>query len=225
LLGTGKTLVQKEFICPCGGDIELAASDACSLERMEFEMTAKAIALLGIEKRTASRGRGDYQAQKPTLRLEQMVLSEKVRQALNMALVHARCGKRLIDDWGLGEMIPYGRSPVLLFSGSPGTGKTATAQGIAHELNKPILVVDYSRIQNCFVGQTEKNIVRVFQEAKKQDAVLFWDEADVMFYDRDSSRYNWEVRDVNVLLQQLEHFEGVCILATNRKITLYKAFE
>ncbi len=75
------------------------------------------------------------------------------------------------------------------------------------------------------MGQTEKNIVRVFREAKNQDAVLFWDEADAMFYDRDSARYNWEVRDVNVLLQQLEHFEGVCILATNRKITLDKALE
>ena len=120
-------------------------------------------------------------------------------------------------------MVTYGRSPVLLFSGPPGTGKTATAEALAHELDKPILVADYSRIQNCFVGQTEKNIVRVFREARNQDAVLFWDEADAMFYDRDSAHRNWEVRDVNVLLQELERFEGICILATNRKITLDKA--
>jgi SpoVK/Ycf46/Vps4 family AAA+-type ATPase len=225
LLGANSNLNQNGFICPCGGDMELASSDAGSLEQMEFELAPKAIALLGIGKRTLRGRQADFQARNPTLRLGQMVLSEKVRQALDMALVHARCGKRLIDDWGLGEMIPYGRSPVLLFSGSPGTGKTATAEGIAHELDRSILVVDYSRIQNCFVGQTEKNIVRAFHEAKKQDAVLFWDEADAMFYDRDSTRCNWEVRDVNVLLQQLERFEGVCILATNRKITLDKALE
>jgi SpoVK/Ycf46/Vps4 family AAA+-type ATPase len=75
------------------------------------------------------------------------------------------------------------------------------------------------------VGQTEKNIVRAFREAKAAEAVLFWDEADAMFYDRDATRYNWEVRDVNVLLQSLEHFEGVCILATNRKLAMDPAFQ
>jgi SpoVK/Ycf46/Vps4 family AAA+-type ATPase len=148
-----------------------------------------------------------------------------MRQALSLALVHAHCGKRLIDDWGLGELISYGRGLVLLFSGPPGTGKTATAEALAHKLDKPVLVADYSRIQNCFIGQTEKNVVRAFREAKRQDAVLFWDEADAMFYDRDSARHNWEVRDVNVLLQELERFEGICILATNRKIVLDKALE
>lgn len=218
-------LSQKGFIAPCSGDMELATSDAGSLEQMEFELSPKAVAMLGIDNRMVRRRQGDFCARRPTLRLDQIVLAEKIQEAIAMALVHARCGNRLIDDWGLGEMIPYGRSPVLLFSGPPGTGKTATAEGIAHELDKPILVADYSRIQNCFVGQTEKNISRVFYEAKKQDAVLFWDEADAMFYDRDSARYNWEVRDVNVLLQHLERFEGVCILATNRKITLDKALE
>jgi hypothetical protein len=218
-------LGKRGFISPCSGDMELATSDAGSLEQMEFELTSKAVAMLGIDNRMVRRRQGDFCARRPMLRLDRIVLSEKVQEAICLALVHARCGGRLIDDWGLGEMIPYGRSPVLLFSGPPGTGKTATAEGIAYELDKPILVADYSRIQNCFVGQTEKNIARAFYEAKKQDAVLFWDEADAMFYDRDSARYNWEVRDVNVLLQHLERFEGVCILATNRKITLDKALE
>jgi hypothetical protein len=225
LLGPEGNLSRRGFISPCNGDMELASSDAGSLEQMEFELTAKATAMLGINERVLRHQPGEFHARKPALRLDQMVLSSKVQQAIEMALVHARYGNRLLDDWGLGELIPYGRSPVMLFSGPPGTGKTATAEGIAQELGKPILVADYSRIQNCFVGQTEKNIVRAFHEARKQEAVLFWDEADAMFYDRDSARYNWEVRDVNVLLQQLEHFDGVCILATNRKITLDKAVE
>jgi SpoVK/Ycf46/Vps4 family AAA+-type ATPase len=62
-------------------------------------------------------------------------------------------------------------------------------------------------------------------EARSQNAVLLWDEADAMFYDRDTAFRNWEVRDVNVLLQELERFQGVCVLATNRKITLDKALE
>ena len=88
-----------------------------------------------------------------------------------------------------------------------------------------LLVVDYSQIQNCLLGQTEKNIARAFRDARENDAILFWDEADAMFYDRDSTSHNWEVRDVNVLLVEIERFEGICVLATNRKLTLDKALE
>jgi SpoVK/Ycf46/Vps4 family AAA+-type ATPase len=112
-----------------------------------------------------------------------------------------------------------------LFAGPPGVGKTLAAEAIAAELGRPILTVTYAQIQNKWVGETEKNIVRVFREAAETAAVLFWDEADAMFYDRDSADRNWEVRDVNVLLQELERFEGVCILATNRKASLDRALE
>jgi SpoVK/Ycf46/Vps4 family AAA+-type ATPase len=113
--------------------------------------------------------------------------------------------------------------PVLLFYGPPGTGKTATAEALAHELGRSLIVADYAKIQNCYVGVTEKNIVRIFQEAQRKKAVLFWDEADAMLYDRDDAGPNWEVRDVNVILQEIERFEGVCILATNRRQKLDKA--
>ena len=194
------------------------------ISETEFELTSHAIQRLGIEK-SKERRDGQFPVRKPVVGMKQLVLSSAVRQALDMAPVHARYGHRLIDDWGLGDTISYGRSIVLMFSGPPGVGKTATAEALAHELGKSILVADYSKIQNCFVGQTEKNIVRVFREAKDQDAVLFWDEADAMFYDRDSASRNWEVRDVNVLLQQVEGFAGICILATNRKVTLDKALQ
>jgi SpoVK/Ycf46/Vps4 family AAA+-type ATPase len=130
-----------------------------------------------------------------------------------------------MDDWGLASTVPYGRSVSVLFSGPPGVGKTATAEAIAHELGKKILIANYAEIQNCFVGQTEKNIVRFFRNARESDAVLFWDEADSMFFDRDSASRNWEVREVNQLLIELERFEGLCILATNRTVILDKALE
>ena len=222
-LTADSNLVLSGLIQPCSGDAELASDNATELEQTEFELTATAVGLLGLDKRMAKSRFGEFAARPATIKLDQLVLSDRVRRALEMAIVHARHGKRLMDDWGLGEVVRYGRGPVLLFSGPPGTGKTATAEALARELDKPILVADYSRIQNCFVGRTEKNIVRVFREAKNQDALLFWDEADAMFYDRDSTHRNWEVRDVNVLLQELERFDGVCVLATNRKITLDKA--
>jgi SpoVK/Ycf46/Vps4 family AAA+-type ATPase len=87
------------------------------------------------------------------------------------------------------------------------------------------MVVSYAEVQSCFVGETEKNVVRTFREATDADAVLFWDEADAMFFDRGSAQRSWEVRDVNVLLQELERFQGLCILATNRRVTLDPALE
>jgi len=131
----------------------------------------------------------------------------------------------MFDKWGLSEILSYGTSVTALFSGPPGTGKTACAEAFSYQLNKPIITVNYSEMQSKWVGETEKKIVKIFREAQDSQAVLFWDEADAMFYDRDSASHNWEVRDVNILLQELERFEGVCILSTNRKIRLDKALE
>jgi hypothetical protein len=220
-----RPLVRNEVIRPCGGDADLASCRPEGLEHVEFELTEATIRRLGLERRARTSHLGEFQAREPRLRMEQLTFSPAVRQALEMALAHARHARRLFDDWGLAETVSYGRSPVLLFSGPPGVGKTAAAEALACALEKWLLVADYSRIENCFVGQTEKNIVRAFREARNQDAVLFWDEADAMFYSRDSAWRSWEVRDVNVLLQELERFEGVCILATNRTTGLDPALE
>ncbi|NLX15248.1 MAG: ATP-binding protein [Phycisphaerales bacterium] len=142
-----------------------------------------------------------------------------------MACVQITYHDQLMKDWGIGANIAYGRGVTLMFSGPPGVGKTAAAEGLAKELAKPLLAVDYSEIQNCFVGETEKRIVSTFREATRRHAVLFWDEADAMFYNRDDGGRSWEIREVNVLLRELEKFEGVCILATNRKAALDAALE
>ena len=70
----------------------------------------------------------------------------------------------------------------MLFTGKPGTGKTMMAEAIAHTLQKNLLIANYAQIQNKYVGETEKQIVNIFQKAKEQDDVLLWDEADSMFY-------------------------------------------
>lgn len=225
LLMTDQSLIRDRLIQPCGGHDDLLTNDAHSLADVEFELTEKTIGVLGIEKSLIKKRDGDFRVRPALMRMDQLVLAQSVRASLDMAVAQAKHANVLVTQWGLGETIAYGRAVTLLFSGPPGTGKTACAEAVAHSQNKPILVADYSQIQNCFVGQTEKNIAKVFSQARAHGAVLFWDEADAMFYDRDSATHNWEVRDVNVLLQQIERFDGICILATNRKITLDPALE
>ena len=225
LLEANSALVGRGLVQPCGGDHMLLSGQPGELAEVEFQLAELALETLKIERRVSLRRLGTTDLRDPKVGMEQIVLSEGVQKALRMALAQVRNADVLAGAWGLGEVIPYGRAVTLLFSGPPGVGKTACAEALAQELGRPILVADYSQVQNCFVGQTEKNVVRTFRRAREHNAVLFWDEADAMFYDRDSSFRNFEVRNVNVLLQELEKFEGVCILATNRKISLDKALE
>ncbi|GMV92626.1 MAG: hypothetical protein AMXMBFR82_24040 [Candidatus Hydrogenedentota bacterium] len=218
-------LRKHDWIQPCGGDQVLISDDTTDLESTEFELTEKAKRFLKLDPKIATKKHGNVNLRTPRISLADLVHSESVRQSLEIAVTQARHAGTLFRTWGLGESILYGRGVTMLFAGPPGTGKTASAEALAGELKKDLLVVNYARIQDCFVGQTEKNIVATFREARAKDAVLFWDEADAMFYDRNLASRTWEVRDVNVLLQEIERFDGVCILATNRKITLDKALE
>jgi SpoVK/Ycf46/Vps4 family AAA+-type ATPase len=225
LLAGDGPLVGDGLIRPCGGPGSHVEDGPEGLLEVEFELTPAMRKALGVERRGVRRRRGQDLVRTPVMSLDRLVLRPTVRRALRMAVTHAREASTLVRDWGLGEAVPYGRTVTLLFSGPPGVGKTASAEALAHELGRPILPVDYSEVQNCYVGNTEKNIVRMFREAAAREAVLFWDEADAMFYDRDAAARTWEVRDVNVLLQELERFEGVCVLATNRRVSLDPALE
>ncbi len=218
-------LVREECVQPCGGEGGLLSDNDESIQQTEFELTEKALDLLGLEKAGRISVKRDADLRLPQISLNDLALPDCARRAVGMALDHVRNAGRLMTTWGLRNAFPYGTGVTMLFYGPPGTGKTATAEAVAHELGKPLFVADYSKIQNCYVGNTEKNIVKTFRKARQHHAVLFWDEADAMFFDRDSAARNWEVRDVNVLLQEMERFEGVCILATNRKTTLDKALE
>ena len=215
-------LRRESYVRACGGYGDASAmEDEATLMSCEFELTQEFLGKIQVKPR---RKRASN-ARKAKVRPGQLVLPGKTRDAIRMALAQARHNQVLVEKWGLGTVIPYGRAVTMLFSGPPGVGKTASAEAFAFELGKSIIAISYAEIQNCFVGETEKNIVKAFRGASDTDAVLFWDEADSMFYDRDSAYRNWEVRDVNVLLTELERFEGVCILSTNRKITLDRALE
>jgi len=225
LLRRESALCSEKLIAPAGGPDVLLSDDPSELEHVEFQLGERGLEILKLNKRCRRKRSGGHEVREPLVHLEQLVLSEAVLRALRMAIAQARSAAVLCESWGMARALPYGRAVTLIFSGPPGVGKTACAEALAAELAWPILVADYSKVQNCYVGQTEKNIVRTFARAHESGAVLLWDEADAMFFDRDAASRTWEVRHVNVLLQQIERFDGVCILATNRVGSLDKALE
>ncbi len=103
----------------------------------------------------------------------------------------------------------------LCLYGPPGTGKSAYAAYLAEYLDKPLLTQKASDIIDCYVGNTEKNIARMFRQAKEQDALLLLDEADSFLQNRQQSHHSWEVTQVNELLVQMENYEGLFICSTN----------
>ena len=118
---------------------------------------------------------------------------------------------------GFDKKIAYGRGLSILFAGAPGTGKTMCAQVIANELNMELYKINISQIVSKYIGETEKNLQAVFNEAKRSNCVLFFDECDAIFGKRsevkDAHDRNANV-EVAYLLQQIEEHDGVCIMAS-----------
>lgn len=132
------------------------------------------------------------------------------------------------NHWGFFNKMPYGRGLCALFYGPPGTGKTMAVQVIARELGLDVYRVDLSRMVSKYIGETEKHISKLFARAKHMNVILFFDEADAFFSRR------MEVKDANDrnansevahLLQKLEEYDGVTILATNLKENMDEAFK
>jgi hypothetical protein len=150
---------------------------------------------------------------RPTETFETVCLPAGTLERIRQVIGQVRSSSRIFDEWGL--RVGYGRGVTMNLTGPPGTGKTLTARAIAHELDKPLIMVKISEIMSMWLGEMEKNIVRAFEEAREKDAVLFFDEADALTTSRERATHEWEISRTNTLLKELECFEGVCIFATN----------
>lgn len=120
-----------------------------------------------------------------------------------------------VDIRGLAARLTMVPQANLLLHGPPGCGKTAYAHELARSIDQPLLVRRASDLQSMWVGETEKNLAKMFREAKAEDAVLLLDEADSFLQDRRGATRSWEVSQVNELLTQMECFEGIFLCATN----------
>lgn len=160
---------------------------------------------------------------------DDVILPASTRKALDHALTQIQKHDLIFGQWGLGERHATGRGLAFNFAGPPGTGKTICAEAIAHALNKKLMVVRYSEVESLWAGETGKNVATMFRSADEQDAVLFFDEADAIASRRFSSVTQGFQREsntvVNVLLKELEDFDGVVIFATNLAANFDPAFE
>jgi SpoVK/Ycf46/Vps4 family AAA+-type ATPase len=161
----------------------------------------------------------------PRYKMDDLVLAEATKEGLLDALAELRNKGLMYRRWGLKKVVKKTKGLSLLFAGPPGTGKTMAAEAIAHELGRATHVVNYAQLENMWVGETEKNIERVFQGALDAGAVLFFDEADAVFQRRGFMATPWMNRDVNVLLSQMENYPGVVILATNLAQVMDRALD
>ncbi len=164
-----------------------------------------------------------------TQRWEDLVVADEQRELIEEILAHARHKTRVFDDWGFGRKVgDRGRGLSCLFSGPPGTGKTMTATLIAQALDLDVYQVDLSRIVDKYVGETEKNLARLFDEAGRVPVVLLFDEADSLFATRtkvESSNDRYANLEVNYLLQRMETYDGISILTTNLGTGIDQAFK
>jgi ATPase family associated with various cellular activities (AAA) len=134
---------------------------------------------------------------------------------------------RVLDEWGLGSRMSRGRGVTALFTGPSGTGKTTAAELIAGRLGLDLYRIDLSGVVSKYIGETEKNLRRIFAAAENANAILFFDEADALFGKRSEVRDSHD-RFANIevayLLQEMEDYEGVAILATNMRQNMDPAF-
>ena len=176
-----------------------------------------------------SQSRELVEAIDPQRSFDDVVLPERTLQALNHALALVRKHDLIFRQWGLAERHTSGLGLAFHFAGPPGTGKTICAEALAYTLNRKLLVVRYSELESRWVGQTAKHVASVFRAAERQDAVLFFDEADAIAGRRFTVMQAAVDREansvVNVLLHELETFPGIVIFATNLAANMDPAFE
>lgn len=155
---------------------------------------------------------------------EDIYLEEGTKARLRAACDRFRLRHRLGADWGLNRKNAYGNAVIVLMYGAPGTGKTMAAQAIANEVMTPLYRVDVSQIFSKYIGETQKNLSKIFDEAAKRSVVLFFDEADALFTRRTEIRDSHDKyanSDTSFLLQKIEEYNGISILATNN----YQSFD
>ena len=163
----------------------------------------------------------------PRFTWEDLILPEDPLSQLREITARARHAYRVHQEWGFIKRIPNAGGVSALFAGESGTGKTLSVQVIANELGLALYRIDLSAVVSKYIGETEKNLSRIFAEARASNAILFFDEADAIFGKRSEvkdARDRYANIEIAYLLQQIEDYDGVAVMATNLRQNLDEAF-
>jgi len=158
---------------------------------------------------------------------DDIILPSDQLELLNELINTVRSRPQVLETWGLGRKLVASQGVTALFAGPPGTGKTMAAEVIARELSLDLYKIDLSSVVSKYIGETEKNLERIFDEAALSNAILFFDEADALFGKRSEVRDSHDRYaniEISYLLQRMEAYDGVTILATNLRANLDEAF-
>lgn len=159
--------------------------------------------------------------------MDDLILPKEEKRLLMEACAHIRHRATVFDKWNFGSRLDYGKGLSMLFEGPPGTGKTMAAAVIARELGMPIYKADISKIVSKYIGETEKSLSEIFEQAHRTSSALFFDETDALFGKRSEikdSHDRYANIETSFLLQRLEGFDGVVIMATNLAGNIDEAF-
>ncbi|MCL6590427.1 MAG: ATP-binding protein [Firmicutes bacterium] len=164
---------------------------------------------------------------KPKYRWDDIVLPRDQQQQLREICNQVKYRQIVYGEWGFDRKLSLGKGLTSLFCGVPGTGKTMAAEIIAGELQLELYKIDLSQVASKYIGETEKNLARIFSEAETSNAILFFDEADALFGKRSEvkdAHDRYANIEIGYLLQRMEEYEGIVILATNLNKNIDEAF-
>lgn len=162
------------------------------------------------------------------LTMADIVLAEEPMNSVNELVNACRFRHHVMYDWGFGKRLVTGKGLVALFTGEPGTGKTLCAEILANELDLRLHIVSIPNVVSKWVGETERNIRAIFSHARAQNSMLLFDEADALFGTRvkvEKAQDHFQNMEINMLLQEIERFEGTVLLTTNLETNIDRAFE
>lgn len=225
--GKLEEILQRYAFTP--GRIEKTFREARNLAWSEgYERPQPEHLLFCCSRQVETRFMGKAKKLKGTFGWEDLVLPPASMELLQSICRQVRYRGKVYGEWNFASRIPYGRGNALLFAGAPGTGKTMAAQVMAKELHMDLYRVDLSAVVSKYIGETEKNLNLIFAEAQKSMCILFFDEADVLFGKRTEvkeARDKYNNMEAAFLLQKMEEYEGISILATNLQQNIDEAFK
>lgn len=213
-----------------GGAIQRACTHAALSAAVQNE-SSKPLTTKQLE--TAARGESNHgllqfaQKVENKARWESLVVPPHILRQLRDVCTAERYRHRIYDDWQFDQRLTAGKGLNILFCGSSGTGKTMAAGILARELGRDLYRVDLSIVVSKYIGETEKQLSLIFREARTSNAMLFFDEADALFGKRSEvkdAHDRYANVEIAYLLQKMEDYEGIVILATNLRRNMDEAF-